>query len=179
MPPVGQVNFDVEWKAANRLFALALDSAKRPFHEVFPESPLAPVIELMKAQFGPDAQRAIAERQPLKTSVVTLLLFPAVDLVREAAAQNEARLGGALSLVAIRRYQFVHGGSPATLEQATKEAGLSNVPIDPYSGQPLKYTQIHGEPVIYSVGRDQEDNGAAADWDSGQQPGDFIFRIGG
>jgi hypothetical protein len=33
-----------------------------------------------------------------------------------------------------------------------------------------------GKPIVYSLGRDQKDDGGAMDWSFGEQPGDFIFQ---
>ena len=51
-----------------------------------------------------------------------------------------------------------------------KAAGLPRVPIDPYSGQPLRMAIIDGEPVIYSVGKDGRDDGGRIDSDSTGSP---------
>jgi hypothetical protein len=59
-------------------------------------------------------------------------------------------------------------------------AGIPGVPIDPYSGQPLRMAVLWGEPVIYSVGRDgKDDHGRVEEWDRNRRKwqGDLIFRL--
>ena len=63
------------------------------------------------------------------------------------------------------------------LAAAAKEAGLSSVPIDIYSGEALHYNVLDGRPVLYSVGSDQIDDGGLVDWNYGQQPGDFVLLL--
>jgi hypothetical protein len=57
-------------------------------------------------------------------------------------------------------------------------AGLQRVPIDAYAGTPLRMALISGQPVIYSVGRDGDDDGGLKDADFGRNPdGDLLFRL--
>jgi hypothetical protein len=41
----------------------------------------------------------------------------------------------------------------------------------------MRYKVIGGKPIVYSVGKDQKDDGELVDWKTGQQPGDFIFQV--
>ena len=55
---------------------------------------------------------------------------------------------------------------------------MPGVPVDPFSGLPLKMAMISGEPVIYSVGSDGVDDHGLKDADLGRKPeGDFLFRL--
>jgi hypothetical protein len=103
--------------------------------------------------------------------------IPALSAARQATLREEATLRGAQCLVALRRWQLQHRKLPDDLETLVKAVGMSDVPIDPYSGQPLRMTVIEGKPVIYSVGLDGKDDKALSDWQYGGQPGDFIFRL--
>ena len=89
---------------------------------------------------------------------------------------------GTQCLVALRRWQLEHADPPKDLETIVKAAGMPGVPIDPYSGQPLRMAVLDGKPVIYSVGPDGKDDKAQLEWDQwNQQPGnagDLIFRLG-
>lgn len=108
----------------------------------------------------------------------TVVLFPAVPEARTIIALSQTRLSALQCLVALRRYELAHKKLPATLEEAVREAGLDAVPLDPHSGEPLKYVVRDGKPIVYSVGSDQVDDQARRDWKFGEQPGDFIFRMG-
>ena len=58
-------------------------------------------------------------------------------------------------LIALRRWQLAHRGSPADLAAAIKGTSLKAVPIDPYDGKPMRLAMLDGEPVVYSVGRNR------------------------
>jgi hypothetical protein len=99
----------------------------------------------------------------------------------QALATTEANLHGLETLAAVRRWQITHrgavGGSlPRNLAAACREAGLKAVPIDPFSGQPMKFVVRDGRPVVYSVGKDGKDDGGTVDSKNDTQPGDLIYR---
>ena len=99
----------------------------------------------------------------------------------QALATTEANLHGLETLAAVRRWQITHrgavGGSlPRNLAAACREAGLKAVPIDPFSGQPMKFVVRDGRPVVYSVGKDGKDDGGMVDSKNDTQPGDLIYR---
>ena len=90
------------------------------------------------------------------------------------------RLRGTQCLIALRRWQLDHDGTPPDLETIVKAAGMQGVPPDPYTGRPLQMTTVNGEPVIYSVGMDGKDDQGRVDiWKSAQpgKIGDLLFRL--
>ena len=90
----------------------------------------------------------------------------------------EATLRGTQCLVALRRWQLEHPELPQDLVTVVKAAGMRGVPIDPYSGQPMRMTLVGGKPVIYSVGPDLQDDKAQTEWKwTFVGPGDLIFRL--
>jgi hypothetical protein len=70
----------------------------------------------------------------------------------------EATIRSAQCLVALRRWKLEHAQPPKDIETLVKAAGMTSVPIDPWSGEPLRLTVLSGEPVIYSVGDDGKDD---------------------
>ena len=98
----------------------------------------------------------------------------------QALATTEANLHGLETLAAVRRWQITHRERPAVLPRnlaaACREAGLKAVPIDPFSGQPMKFVVRDGRPVVYSVGKDGKDDGGTVDSKNDAQPGDLIYR---
>ena len=58
---------------------------------------------------------------------------------------------------AVELYQRRHGRFPEELGSLVSDGILSEVPIDPYSGKPFKYSNN----IIYSVGPDREDGKGA------------------
>ncbi len=104
------------------------------------------------------------------------------DLVSTAAIIEafrfaDANLHGIETLAAVRRWQIAHKNLPKDLAAACKEAGLKSVPIDPYSGKPVKFVVLNGRPVVYSVGKDGKDDGGRTDNKFNSQPGDLIYCL--
>jgi hypothetical protein len=155
------LNWEAERAAMNRAFAAMFTAAARPYHEILPTKWEQEEVAKLRTQ----------------NARITLFLFPAVGAVCEAAARGRAHMAGTQCLIAVRRYVLVHGAPPPDLDTACREAGLAAVPVDPFSGQPMRYKVIDSNPVVYSVGRDQKDDGGLIDWQNGTQAGDFIFRL--
>jgi hypothetical protein len=108
---------------------------------------------------------------------VAMKLVPSLEFITQALLRDEARRAGTKCLIALRMWEFNHVALPTDLTIVVREAGLPDVPIDPFSEQPMLMTTIDDNPVIYSVGSDERDDHALADWNYGRQPGDFIFRL--
>ena len=60
--------------------------------------------------------------------------------------------------IALELYRRRHGAWPATLAELIPDL-LPEIPLDRYDGAPLRYQLIQGKPVIYSVGKDGNDDG--------------------
>lgn len=170
-------NFKAEVAAANSLFAILLSLADRAYHETLTDNRFQEQIAQLQA-LAAAARAKTKKTGPFEAAVLVPILTPAIAAARKAQGRHQARLAGTQALVAVRRYQLVHGKLPESLELAAREAGLAKVPADPYSGQPLLYKVIDGKPIVYSVGFDQKDDGGVVDWNDGKQPGDFIFKLG-
>ncbi len=61
--------------------------------------------------------------------------------------------------IALQRYRGQHGRWPAALDELTP-VHIKEVPIDTFSGQPLRYERRGGHYVLWSVGRDGVDDHA-------------------
>jgi hypothetical protein len=158
---LSQVNWPAEIDAINNAFASAIPLAAARYDAARLE------------------QWAAAETAKAKTqnALITQQFLPAIAPCLGAAARHQAQLAGVECLAVVRRYALTHGSLPDNLDVAAREAGLKAVPTDPYSGGPMHYKVIGGKPVVYSVGKDGKDDGGTVDWEYGQKPGDFIFRI--
>ena len=71
----------------------------------------------------------------------------------------------------------MHTALPEDLGTACKEAGLNAVPIDPFSGKPMKFVVFDGQPVVYSFGIDGKDDGGKIDALRNAGHGDLIYRL--
>ncbi|VAX41764.1 hypothetical protein MNBD_PLANCTO03-1666, partial [hydrothermal vent metagenome] len=128
----------------------------------------------MNAYFDAMAESAVFdpfERPPLPTVtgdlVLLEMLLPALSRILEHADQIETRRRGTAVMIALERHYLAHGFYPDTLSALVPEY-LAVLPIDPWTGEPLRY-RLHGEGasayVLYSVGPDAEDNGGQPDED--------------
>ena len=91
---------------------------------------------------------------------------------------TETFLGGTLCLAALKRWQLAHRELPADLATALKEAGVGEVPVDPYSGKPFSLAVLAGKPIIYSIGPDGiDDHGEFDNLDGRNESGDMLFQL--
>ena len=85
------------------------------------------------------------------------LMLPAYD--RFAVRVHEARVvrDATRLMIAAHRHRAHHGELPQATTEVDREL-LPDLPLDPYSGEPLKMRVDDGRVVIYSVGPDQDDD---------------------
>ncbi len=96
----------------------------------------------------------------------------------ESVERDRVYMGATKCLVALRRQQLTHATTSTDLAEVCREAGMSGIPVDPFSGSPLKLVIIDGEPVVYSIGSDGVDDGGLKDARQGLKPtGDFLYRM--
>jgi hypothetical protein len=76
----------------------------------------------------------------------------------------------AVAALAIERYRLAKGDLPDKLDDIVPTY-LNAIPQDPFDGKPLRYRKLARGYVVYSIGRDGEDNGGAEKNGKG-------FRIG-
>jgi hypothetical protein len=105
------------------------------------------------------------------------ILMPPARAMAQIQARAELAPRAAECLVALTLWKSRSREVPSDLDTVVKAAGLPRVPIDPYSGQPLRMAIIDGEPVIYSIGKDGRDDGGRIDSDADRKPGDQTFRL--
>lgn len=85
-------------------------------------------------------------------------------LLSKMAVAALAELRAADATLAVERFRRQHGCLPDTLD-ATVPAYLPEVPVDPFSGGPLKYLVAERAFTVYSVGENRtDDQGSAALW---------------
>jgi hypothetical protein len=97
--------------------------------------------------------------------------------VSEAVTRDETYHRGTKCLLALRRWELKNTAPPADLAAVVKAAGMADVPIDPYSDQPLRMTTQAGQPVVYSVGKNGKDEQARLERDLNNPQGDIVFRL--
>jgi hypothetical protein len=108
-----------------------------------------------------------------KESNVLLLGFHALAIANVAFTRVKALLRSEIAALAAERYRRLHREWPQSLVQLTPDL-LSAVPTDPFTGDPLLYRRLPDGVVIYSVGKDGEDNGGNVDSGKTNEPGTDI-----
>lgn len=110
-------------------------------------------------------ERIDAEEGREHASVYTKVRYPLVGLLTPALTRfvrqfHEAsmRRDAAVMAMGAELHRRRHGAYPASPDQLVPEL-LPRVPLDRYDNQPLRFKQVNGSPVIYSIGRDRTDNG--------------------
>jgi hypothetical protein len=96
----------------------------------------------------------------------------------ESFRHSETFFRGTLCLVALKRWQLAHREPPTDLVTVLKEAGVGEVPVDPYSGKPFSLAVLAGKPIIYSIGPDGiDDHGEFDNLDGRNESGDVLFQL--
>ena len=86
------------------------------------------------------------------------MLLPALSRAGTRFATFESRRRAALTAIAVEQYRLVHDGRvPDNLDQLLPEF-LSEIPKDPFDGQPLRFRVLRPGYVVYSIGCDRKDN---------------------
>ncbi len=96
-------------------------------------------------------------REPaMRKHSLTGMLMPAMYRIREIHLETIAQVRITVTGLALLQYQQAHGAFPPTLD-ALDIQGLD----DPFVDQPLVYRPEGEGFLLYSVGKDQKDNGGA------------------
>jgi len=124
---------------ADRDKALYLSQMRRVIdasHEPWPDK-LTTVNQVIE-----DYQSKVDQAGPLMRLQYMLsgLLLPALHSVFHASARSVATRDAAIVVVAIERYRRAEGELPASLD-AIVPTYLDSIPIDPFDGEPLRYSQ--------------------------------------
>ena len=75
----------------------------------------------------------------------------------DADIQNRARLRCAAAGMAVERFRWAKGRWPKTLDEIPKDI-LTEIPLDPYDGKPLKYIRRRDGVTVYATGNDAHDD---------------------
>jgi hypothetical protein len=96
---------------------------------------------------------------PSRQGFLSKMLMPALQRIFTLEVRRVALQRAAQAALAIERYRLAEGGMPLALSDLVPTY-LDTVPLDPFSGQTLKY-RLREEVgyVVYSVGEDLTDDG--------------------
>jgi ABC-type transport system involved in cytochrome c biogenesis permease component len=104
-------------------------------------------------------------------------LLPPFERMVTNEAEHCARLRAAQAALAIERWRLKnHDHLPESLEQLSPR-WLPDIPTDPFNGEQLLYKQTERGYVIYSVGKDTQDNGGREAQGKLRRPYDITFTV--
>jgi hypothetical protein len=114
-------------------------------------------------QWAPSSAEAeikeAASRLPSKVRYFPLvLLMPGLDGAFLAAEIRAQQQDAALTAIALELHRRRTENWPASLGELTPGL-LPTLPIDRFTGDPLRYRLIDGRPLLYSCGTDGDDDG--------------------
>ncbi len=105
------------------------------------------------------------------------LLAPATTQWFIAGARADCRKNFTVLALAAQRYRLKHGYLPDSLDDITSEflpSTSANLKMDHFDGQPLRFISDETGITIYSIGRDQKDDGGDVEvTEEGPQPQDY------
>jgi hypothetical protein len=87
-----------------------------------------------------------------------LLLIPALDGAFVAAETRQQLQDAALTAIALELHRRRTDEWPSSLAELTPTL-LPTLPIDRFTGEPLRYRLVEGDPLLYSCGTDGDDDG--------------------
>jgi hypothetical protein len=109
---------------------------------------------------GIDAEEEASEF--IRGNLLLTMFVPPFDSVIERYHRNKTNAHALLTAVALLRYKKDQGGYPEDLQDLVTTGYLKELPIDPYSDEPLVYAKTEADFSLYSVGRNFEDDGGRA-----------------
>src|SRR3954454_14107473 len=121
----------------------------------------------------PDWQALDASWKQRRRGIVTALLAPLTEKVVTAANEADAERLLARTALALTAFKAKTGSYPDRLDALVPDF-LPRVPLDPFSGRPLRLKRDGDGATVYSVGRDLTDDGGVPAQDRAvQSPGDI------
>lgn len=105
------------------------------------------------------------------------LLYSVIEVRLSGAPYCEARVEMLRLTVALKIFADETGSYPDRLDRILEKGYVTELPADPFSGEPFRYKVGEGEYVLYSVGENgTDDGGVSVDGDKPSRPSDFGFR---
>jgi hypothetical protein len=98
-----------------------------------------------------------------RSQVLARLLITAVVKVAEAEQRVHTLLACGVAGLAIERFRLQRGQWPDSLDAVAEAGFLKKVPTDLHDGKPLRFRRAVDGVVIYSVGKDGQNDGKSLD----------------
>jgi len=101
--------------------------------------------------------QTIDPNELLSQSVMNQVLLPAMLAIPAQEARTRAEVRGTMLSAAIEFYRAEHDSYPPSLSDLAPNY-ISDLPEDPFSGEPFVYTPTESSYLLYSVGPDMRDD---------------------
>jgi hypothetical protein len=89
--------------------------------------------------------------------ILTRMVLPAIGRIKNLAIIHQANIDVCSVGLALKVYKAKNGTYPERLESLVPQI-LSEIPIDPFSGENLKYSRYIGGFKLYSIGPNMQDD---------------------
>lgn len=107
---------------------------------------------------------------PDVTLMMVSTFVPTLGKATSSGMLAEARRDVSRVIIALHRHRQASGSFPESLAVLVPEF-LPEVPVDPFDGQPLRYSLTPDGPLLYSIGVDRNDDGGRrVDRSAGWEP---------
>jgi hypothetical protein len=114
-------------------------------------------------------------------NVLLSILTPALERAAEMGHRHRTNVEATITILALQRYKADKGSYPENLQQLISAGYLRQLPIDVFRDKPLVYRKTGDSFILYSVGKNFEDDGGKPGADRKGKPrlwdddGDSIF----
>ena len=99
-----------------------------------------------------------------------------VNSLRKSLEELRAWYTATKTVLAVCRFRSKYGWLPQSLDALEQEKLLDSVPLDPFSGQPLRYSRERG--LLWSVGVDEKNGDGDWDFDAEYPYGnDLVWKL--
>jgi membrane protease YdiL (CAAX protease family) len=114
-------------------------------------------------------------RQSAQDNVFVLAMTKTFEGDYHYAYRLLAEKDALIVTAAIMRYRLAQGDLPDELEQLIRADYLDSLPLDPYSDAPFVYRKSVSDFLLYSLGRDFDDDGGIRSSSENNVGGDDVF----
>jgi len=112
-----------------------------------------------------------------KVGILTGILMPAFSRFFVQFHASEARVRLVTLARAVSLYHAKNKAYPKDLDALVPEF-LSDIPLDPFDGKPLRMKSESAGVTLYSVGENETDDGGTPPEKNREKTGDIVLRIG-
>jgi hypothetical protein len=105
------------------------------------------------------------------------MMLPPIQKVPAKFASYEARRRAALTAIAIELFRLEHEGKLPNQLESLFPTYLATMPEDPFDGENLRFEKLDRGFIVYSIGKDGEDNGGKEHARGSVEHTDITFTV--